>query len=217
MIKPAITTNSFIDISQWRSQFSVPAEPVGELHLAGSTTLGLEQPRRCNDDANAHCSRNRDIQPVCAVKELHSPRSVSVTGGRHGINDDRGFLTLEFVDGADAGAGNAFLQLEDLRVVRRDDQDIVERNRRFFPAPINPGRAGFQYVRNEVADRVGLLGRRALIAVVLNGKVPKSRTLQSRVGFDLLPLESRPGFQAAFVKQLRIECADERMSFGLQY
>ena len=50
-----------------------------------------------------------------------------------------------------------------------------------------------------------------MIAVVLNGKVPKSRTLQSRVGFDLLPTESRPGFQAAIVKQLRIACADERM------
>ena len=46
---------------------------------------------------------------------------------------------------------------------------------------------------------------------MLDGKVPEPRTLQSRVGFDLLPLKSRPGFQAAFVEQFRIEGADERM------
>ena len=131
-----------------RGQFSVSTERIGELHLARCPTLGLEKARRRDYDANALRSRNGNVQSVGAVEELHSARRIRVTGGRHGINDNRSLLALKFVYGADASAGNALLQLEDLRIVGRDDQDIVERNLSLVRVSIHPSRAGFQYVRN---------------------------------------------------------------------
>ena len=56
-----------------------------------------------------------------------------MTGGRHGIDDDWRLLALKFVHGADASAGKSLLKFEDLRIVWRDDQDIVERNRDSLP------------------------------------------------------------------------------------
>jgi hypothetical protein len=63
---------------------------------------------------------------------------------RHRINDDRRFLPLKLIDGPYPSAGQPFLKLEDLSVVGRDDQDIIESDRLFDASAIDPGRAGAQ-------------------------------------------------------------------------
>ena len=112
-------------------------------------------------------------------------------GSRHRINDDWRLLTLKLVDSTDPGTGNALLKLEDLRVVRSDDQDIAESNKGFDAVSIDPGRARSQYFRDEVTDCIGLLRRGALISPVLDRKVSKTRTFQSAAGFDFLMLQTR--------------------------
>ena len=55
-------------------------------------------------------------------------RGVVGGAGGHRVDGDRRLLALELVDRADARAvGQVLLQLRDLRVVGRDDEDVVER------------------------------------------------------------------------------------------
>jgi hypothetical protein len=134
-----------------------------------------------------------------------------MTGGRHGIDDDWRLLALKFVHGADASTGKPLLKLEDLSVVWGDDRDFVERNWGFTTTPVGPGRAGFQDVRNEVADRIGFFRRRTLISVVPDREMTKARTVESGLHPDCLPLKSRPRLQPTFIELFRIEGTDERM------
>jgi hypothetical protein len=72
----------------------ISTEGAGELHLARCPALGFEQTQRCDDNTQALRAPSSDVQPVRAVEKFHSARRVGVTGSRHGIDDDRGFLTL---------------------------------------------------------------------------------------------------------------------------
>ena len=120
-----------------------------------------------HENAKAPCARRRDVEPVRAVKKLHAARRIGMARRRHRIDDDRRFLSLKLVDRADARAGQPLLQLEDLRVVWRDDQDVVERDGRLT---YRPGRS-----RSRSDSRISATssliasassGRRALIALV---------------------------------------------------
>ena len=57
---------------------------------------------------------------------------------RDRIDHDGGFLPLELVDSADPSAGNSLLQLEDLCIVRGDDEDVVETDRSHYVFPVSP-------------------------------------------------------------------------------
>ena len=61
-----------------------------------------------------------------------------MTGCRDRIDHDGSCLPLELVDSADPSAGNSLLQLEDLRIVRGDDEDIVETNRSHYVFLVSP-------------------------------------------------------------------------------
>jgi hypothetical protein len=65
-----------------------------------------------------------DIESVQTVKKLHPSRRICMARSGHRINHHRRFLTLKFVDGSNPSARQSGLQLEDLGVVRRDDEDV---------------------------------------------------------------------------------------------
>ena len=129
---------------QFDCHLEIPAKSVSELQLPRSAALGLENPGRSDHDADALRSRSSDVEAVRAVEEFHSTWSVCVARCRHGIDDNRRFLALKFVDSADLCARNELKQLEDLRIIRGDDQDVVEPNLTLNTLPINPSAAGVQ-------------------------------------------------------------------------
>ena len=69
----------------------------------------------------------REVATFSRLSEYRNsmPRGASAQLRRgQRIDHDRRLLPLELVDGADARARNALLQLKNLGVVRRDDQDV---------------------------------------------------------------------------------------------
>ena len=76
---------------------------------------------------------------------------------RHRIDYYGRFLPLKLVHGPDARTRQSLLELENLRVVRSDDQEVVERNRGLGTKSIDPRRAGPQYFRDKIPDGIGLL------------------------------------------------------------
>ncbi len=103
--------------------------------LTSSICSGLLQ-RMCkqlgtrHDDREALCARHGDVQPVLVVEELDVPRQVIAARRRHRHDDRLRLLALELVDRADARARRKHrLQQIHLRVVRRHDEDVVERHR----------------------------------------------------------------------------------------
>ena len=67
--------------------------------------------------------------------------------------------------------GRRSCSLEHLGVVRRDDQDVLERDGPFLTVTIDPGASCVQDLVDQIADPVGLFGRRILIALVRDGQV----------------------------------------------
>ena len=62
--------------------------------------------------------------------EIHVPGQVFLAGGGHGNNDNLGFLSLEFVHGADPGAGGQFfLEQVHLHVVGCHDENVIQGHR----------------------------------------------------------------------------------------
>src|SRR5439155_704703 len=88
--------------------------------------LRLEQLGIADHDTGALRARRGDVEPVEAVEELHAVRGVGGARGRHGIDDHRRLLPLEPVHRADARLRESRAEIGDLRVVRRDDQDVIE-------------------------------------------------------------------------------------------
>ena len=97
----------------------------------------------------------------------------------------------ETFDGADARAGQPLLQFEDLRVVGRDDEDVVECDRRFLTVAVDPGRFRGKDFRDEFFDLVGLLRGGVLIAVVSDRQIAKTGPVIRLP--DLISCRSRPG------------------------
>jgi hypothetical protein len=109
-------------------------------------------------------TRGRNVQPIEAIEELHSARGIRVTRARRRIDRDRRLLSLELVHCADAGARQALLNLEDLRVVGRDDDNVVERDGLFFVFATDPGCVAGEDRPHETADCLRLFRRAVLVA-----------------------------------------------------
>lgn len=62
----------------------------------------------------------------------------------HRIDHDRRFASLELIDGPDAGARDALLKLENLRVVGRDDEYVLEADRRLDARAVDRCRSAAQ-------------------------------------------------------------------------
>ncbi len=77
--------------------------------------------------------------------------------GRGRIDGDGCFLPLKLVHRTDASVGQASLKLEDLRVVGRDDDNIIESNQLLCSLPIHPTRTGGKDRAYKLADLFRLL------------------------------------------------------------
>ena len=108
---------------QWRCQLQISTKGICQLRVAGRPAADLEHGWRGNNDTNTFCSRCRDIQSVEAVQEFHPTGCICIARSSHRIDNEWCLLSLELVHRANAGTRNSVSQLEDLRVVRRDDQD----------------------------------------------------------------------------------------------
>jgi len=102
--------------------------------------IRLEQARTRNYNAEALRARRGHIQTIGAIQKLHSPGSVGVERGRHRIDHNRSLLALKLVNCANSPTRYSLLKLEDLRVVRRNDQNVFKRNLSFNALSINPRR-----------------------------------------------------------------------------
>ena len=89
---------------------------------------------------------------------------------------DRRFLPLKFVYRANPSAQYAVLQLEHLRIVGGDDQYVVEFDRRFVALAIYPRGVRCQNLGDQRFYLVSFLRRRALVALMNDGKIPEART-----------------------------------------
>ena len=83
------------------------------------------------------------------VEEAHSAGCVLGRRRGHRVDRDCAFAALELVDGADAHAGGkSRLDRGNVRVVRRDDDDLVERERARDSVVVGPGST------NELIDKL---------------------------------------------------------------
>ena len=111
----------------------IPAQHIDELDLPGSPALRLEQRAARYDDADALCTRGRNVEAVQTEQEFETARGFIARAGRHGVDRDRGVLALEAVDGADLipALEQRRVQGGDLSVVRRDDPKVGARKGAF--------------------------------------------------------------------------------------
>ena len=61
-----------------RRHFEISAEGVCQLNLSRRAALRFEDLRRAHEDRHAFSAGGRDIEPIEAVQELHSPRRIRV-------------------------------------------------------------------------------------------------------------------------------------------
>ena len=132
-------------------QFPIQAQGIRQLHLAWSPAFGREQFRRSNQDTDAASPGGSHVQPVQAVQEFHAVGRILRRGGRHRIYDHRRLLSLELIHRPHPRTGQSLLYLEDLSVVRCDNQNILECQRPFNVVFVDPLRAFFQKSVNEIA------------------------------------------------------------------
>jgi hypothetical protein len=84
----------------------------------------------------------------------------------HGKDHDRRFLALELVHRANACPRQTVLQLEHLRVVGRDDQNIVQGDGAFLAVTIDPRCVRAYNFVDERSNGICFFWRRTLIALV---------------------------------------------------
>jgi hypothetical protein len=131
--------------SYGRRELKVSTKCVCHSHLVRCITLRFKQRRRANQNRQALSARRRDIESIQRVKKTHAPRRIHACRGRHGINHDRRLLSLELMDRPDPGSWYSILEIEHLRIVRRDDQNILQSNGSLHSLPIHP--SGRQVLR----------------------------------------------------------------------
>ena len=122
------------------------------------------------------------------------------TGER--VDRNRRFLPLKLVDCPYPRLRQTLLNFEDLRIVRRDYQDVVATDGMLFPIAVNPGRSLLQDVVYQGCDNVGLLGRAVLIALVLDGQEAESRAPGNAAGIDALTRRLLLRFKLALIEEL---------------
>jgi hypothetical protein len=112
-----------------------------------------------------------------------------MAGGGHRIDDDRGFLSLEFIDRANPPTRNSLLKLKDLGIVGSDDQDIIESDGRFCAVAIGPSSTRPDNLGDEFPDFVSLFGAGTLVPLVNDGQKSKSGALDPAACLDRLKLQ----------------------------
>jgi hypothetical protein len=150
------------------SHFAITAQRVGQLHLTRSFAFRFKQLWIGDKNANAFCARCCDIETVQAVMKLHSARGIFGRRCGHRINHHRSFLTLKLIDGSNAAIGNFFCQLKDLRIVRRNNQNVIHIYRKRFSIFISPAYSGCCKLPHDLRNNIGFLNRTALIAFMLH-------------------------------------------------
>ena len=93
-------------------------------------------------------------------------------GRCHGIDNDRGFLSLEFVDGPNLDVWNAVCQVEHLGVIGADDQNITGHQWTRVAFHVDPPDFRLQQLLNNPADEFGFFIRSVVIAVVVGRDKP---------------------------------------------
>src|SRR5262249_338944 len=119
--------------------------------------------------------------------------------------------TLKFVHCPDVCTRQSLLNFENLGIVRRYDNDLVESDGLFRAVAINPHRFAFQNALDERADGSCFFGRAILIAVVDDGEVAQTGAANRTSRIDRLHLQTRPGDKLAVVEKLGGKRADIRM------
>src|SRR5262249_12269441 len=99
-------------------------------------------------------------------------RNVVGAGRGHRVEDDRGFASLELVDGADryipeSDGAERLAQAAHLEVVRRDDHEILWPERSGLALRVGP--PGAQHAGDLAGHARGLFMRRSHVARVLHG------------------------------------------------
>jgi len=90
--------------------------------------------RAFKDGAKVVWIEKQKIDNPQAVQEFHAPRGVLRARCCHRVKDNRGFLPLELVHGSEPrSCGKSFYQRRDLRVVRRHDEDVLQRQGQRHP------------------------------------------------------------------------------------
>jgi hypothetical protein len=155
-------------------KLQIPAKRVCKLHLSRGPAISLKNLTRTDKDAQAFRAGGRNIQSVRTVEEFHAAWGIGMAGGRHRIDDDRGFLSLEFIDRANPPTRNLLLKLKDLGIVGSDDQDIMKSDGRFCAVAIAPSSTRLDNLGDEFADFVGLFGGGTLASFVKDGQKSKA-------------------------------------------
>ena len=117
----------------------------------------------------------RDVQPVEAVKEFHTARRVRMARRCHRINCDRSLLALELIDRAHTGIRQLLLNFKHLRVVRRNDHDVIKCDCFFLAVAIDPGRATIHNSIYKRSDGARFFGRTILVTAVCDRQVTQAR------------------------------------------
>jgi hypothetical protein len=121
-----------------------------------------QQVRAGDDDGEALGAGDGDVEAVFREQKADVARQGVFAGSGHRDDDHRGFLALEFVDGADARAGRQRLpQQVDLHVVGGDDEDVVDADAVFLAVAVDE--VLMQQVVVQGADAGGFF--RAFLAV----------------------------------------------------
>ena len=201
-----------------RAELAIPAKRVRQPHLLRRAALGLEQPRAADEDHRAPRPRRGDVQAIEAVEELHPARRVLRARRGHRVDDDRRLLPLELVDGARPGrrgrpgappAGSPAR----CRARRRRMSVGVSGVRRRRARRSTCARLVAAAAYHDPRDRVDLLRRRVLVAVVLDGHPPQPGAVEgARRSSAAAARGPACESQLALVEHLRRERADRRCS-----
>ena len=104
-------------------------------------------------------------------------RRVFRSGGRHGVNHDWRFLTLELVHRAyPRTIGQSFLDRKHLSVIRGNDEDVLQRDRSLEAIRVDPASLVVDEVQDQGCHGVGLLLRGTLVAAVRDWRQAQPRT-----------------------------------------
>jgi hypothetical protein len=155
--------------------FKVAAKGIGKLDLPWRFAFHLKQSRTRDDYSNTLCSGDSNVQPIQTVKELHTSGSVFGSRSRHRVKDDGGLLSLKFIDCTYTSTRwKGFSQSGNLRVVRRNDQNIFQRYRGLLPCFVCPSRSSGKQTIDKFLDLSYLFGGFILASTVLDSNVPQA-------------------------------------------
>ncbi len=203
--------------SRRAGQLEKAAKRIRQLHLPWGPTFCFKHRRRRHQNGQALCSRSRNVEAIERIQKLHSARGVGVARCRHRIDADRRFLPLKLVDGSNARARQPVVDLENLRIVRGNDQDVRQGDWALDSIPINPGGSGSENFPDDFANTIRFFGRAALISFGDDRHVSEAGPGKPRRRTNALDFQSRTRVETTGIEKLGSVTADVGMkppSFG---